>query len=237
VILILCLAPSKAVLGQTLPIITDRPDFTESPFVVPLGSVQLETGITRESANGVASLSGLEALLRWGPAVGVEFRFQPPGYIDGGAVQGYTDIGLGAKFELGAFGAWSLGAIASFSLPTGSFETSAGNVEPQLILAAGRDVNEEWSIGTQASVARLGEADGVRLGSTLVAGRTLTEKVAAFLEVAVDREPDTNFTSVLHGGFTFSVSSTLQLDLHVVAGVTETSPRHAVGLGFSTRFD
>jgi hypothetical protein len=237
VLLILCSAQPEAAVGQIQPLITDRPDFTESPFVVPVGSFQLETGITREAAHGVTSLSGLEALLRWSPAARIELRFQPPGYIDGGAAHGYTDIGLGAKVELGAVGAWSLGAIASVGVPTGSFETSAGTAEPQLILAAGREFHGVWSLGTQASVARIGEADAVRVGSTLVAGRALTERVAAFIEVAVDRESGADTWSVLHGGFTFSVSPSLQLDLHVVGGLTGSSPTQAVGLGFSTRFD
>ena len=34
------------------PITTDRPDFTESSMVVPLGSVQVETGLTTVSDDG-----------------------------------------------------------------------------------------------------------------------------------------------------------------------------------------
>ncbi len=236
IVTLACVLPAP-LHAQVAPIITDRPDFTESPFAVPVGSIQIEMGVSRETANSVTSYSGLEALLRWSPVASFEIRLQPPGYLDAGLVDGYTDVGVGAKVELGTIAAWDVGAIASVALPTGSSDTSTGSAEPLLILAAGRGLGDDWSLGVQASTAWLDEADGFAVGSTLVAGRAVTENVGSFLEIAVDRAPGSSAATVLHGGFTFSLSPTLQLDLHGLAGLTDAAPTHAVGVGFSTRFD
>ena len=67
---LLFLLPNSAV-GQNTEVaelVTDRPDFTESGIVVPVGSLQFEAGFTWESnAGDVRSFSGPELLVRWGP--------------------------------------------------------------------------------------------------------------------------------------------------------------------------
>jgi hypothetical protein len=234
-ILVVVLAIPNGAEGQVLPIITDRPDFTESPFAVPSGSVQIEAGFTTEVDDGATSRSGPEALVRWSPAAGVELRLQLPGYTGGGLGDGYTDTGIGAKIELGTMRDWAAGAIVSLGLPTGSDAASANTVEPELILTAGRDVGASWSLGAQASVTRHGGSDSHTTGATLVAGRTMTSRLSAFLEVAADQQPELATAAVFHAGFTFSLSPTLQLDLHGLVGLTETAPTRGLGLGFSSR--
>lgn len=237
VLVALSLASAVDAQGQTPPLITDRPDFTESPFTVPLGSFQLEAGLTFESDNGFESLSGPEALLRWSPLLGFEVRFEAPGYVDTDTSSGATDIAIGAKLELGAVSAWDFGVIALLGLPTGDDEVSAGGVEPQLIVTAGRDVGEGWSLGVQGSIMRPGKGGGVNLMSTVVAGRGLSQRVGAFLEVATERVSGGSVASLLHGGLTFSLIPTLQLDVHAALGVTDNAPDGTIGWGLSTRFD
>ncbi len=64
------LVPALAVAQGVAPtpeLVTDRPDFTESAVVVPLGSLQAEAGATLDRASdGVRTLAGPELLLRWG---------------------------------------------------------------------------------------------------------------------------------------------------------------------------
>ena len=47
-------------------IITDRPDFTESPVTVPVGSIQIETGAEYTRDNPASELSCPNALVRMG---------------------------------------------------------------------------------------------------------------------------------------------------------------------------
>lgn len=224
-------------LAQTQPLVTDRPDFTESPFVVPPGSIQIELGLTRRIDRSMAETSGPEALIRWSPARRLEIRFEPPGYLHGVSLRGYTDASIGTKIEAGQFGNWSLGIIASMGLPTGDEHVSANRLIPGLILAAGRDLSDAWTVGTQGSVARSEAGGGIVLASTLVVGRTLAPGLGAFLEVAAEREPNAPAIKGVHTGFTVLLSPLLQLDIHATRELGRAGGAHAVGLGLSTRFD
>ena len=207
-------------LAQAPPLITDRPDFTESPFVVPLGSIQVEAGMTRTLGRQLRSIAAPEALIRWSPASRLELRFEPPGYLDAEASGVFTDVALGMKLELGRFSAWSVGAIASIGLPTGDTEASAGRVVPEIIVATGRDLDNAWSLGAQASAARPNDGGGVTLAYTVVTGRALTQRLGAFVELAAEREPGAATGSLLHTGLTFSLSPSMQLDVHAAKRVT-----------------
>lgn len=46
-------------------LVTDRPDFTESAVVAPIGSPQIEAGITWIDTDLVDELSGAEVVVRW----------------------------------------------------------------------------------------------------------------------------------------------------------------------------
>lgn len=223
--------------SQTQALVTDRPDFTESPFVVPPGSIQLEAGLTMRFGQRPGETSGPETLIRWGPAKKLEIRFEPPGYVHGEALRGYTDLRIGMKVEAGRFRNWNVGVIASLGLPTGDEEVSLGRPIPGLILAAGRDLTDAWAVGTQGSVERSGVGGGVVLSSTLVVGRALSPDLGVFLEVAAEREPNAAAMKAVHSGVTYLLSPLLQLDIHATRELARTRGSHSVGFGVSTRFD
>src|SRR5688572_16888449 len=87
------------------PIVTDRPDFTESSVVVPLRRLQLETGFTQSWAAGSKSFTAPEALFRYGIAQKLELRVGLPNWTlqrDGSTSQtGWSDLYLGTKLQLG----------------------------------------------------------------------------------------------------------------------------------------
>jgi len=230
-------ACAQQVAAQARPLITDRPDFTESPVAVPQGSVQLETGLTLEHADGVRAAAGPEALLRWSPTNGIEIRLQSPDYVRTDAQNGFTDFGIGLKYELGSFASWDVGAIASVDLPTGHAALSAGGPQPALTVAAARALGEAWSLGTQLSATKPGDSGGVHLLSTFVVGRALSDTVGAFAELAADREPGGSGAALFHGGLTLGLSPSVQLDLHGALGLGGHAPDRIIGLGFSTRLD
>ena len=117
--LVAFVAVSPAAARQDAPLVTDRPDFTESALTVPRGSVQLETGLTVERASGTGTVSGPEALVRWSPASKLELRLAAPNYVTGEFVDGLGDVGVGVKIAAGRGAGWDLAGIASLSLPTG----------------------------------------------------------------------------------------------------------------------
>jgi hypothetical protein len=217
-------------------LITDRPDFTESPFTVPVGSVQVEAGLTRSAGDGLTFVSGMDALVRWSPLPRFELRLQTPGYVDTGDGRGSTNLNVGGKWVLGTFQEWSVGAIASVEFPTGDPRVASDGFGSEVVLTGGRDVGASSSLGMQVAVSDGGGEGGMTLMSTLVAGRALTRRAAGFVEVAAERPPLGGAYALLHGGFTFSVRPTLQLDVHGAVGMTDGGPPRSLGLGFSTAF-
>ena len=106
------------------PLITDRPDFTESAFVVGRGTVQLEGGGTYVDFGDESVTTLPELLVRWGITRTVELRFLTPTYawIDGpdGSDSGFLSTALGAKIALNdgdGDGFWGKTGAVSSSRP------------------------------------------------------------------------------------------------------------------------
>lgn len=238
------LAAASAYGSVTPDLVTDRPDFTESGVVVPKGSVQVEAGFTWEDgADGVRSFAGPEALVRWGLGDEFELRFGLPDYVslsNGVSESGLGDASLGAKLQLGPAGDWDLAGIFTVSVPTGDDAFTSDDWDPQFILAAGRDLNERWSLGTQVSLESAsagGERETVG-GATAVLGMGLDEegRTGAFLELAAILPESGTAPLALHTGLTRLLQDTLQIDVHGGLGLSDTAPDVFVGAGVSFRY-
>lgn len=236
VALLLTLSQRSAQAQELPDIITDRPDFTESPTTVPVGRVQIEAGATQEWGRDSDVIAGPEALIRWSPLSRFELRLTLPDYIDAGSASGFGDISVGAKAAFGTLGGWQVAGLAGLSLPTGENEVSSGEVVPEVLLTAGRDLSTSWSLGAQVSATLVNAANDVELGATLVMGTSLTERIGTFLEAAVSGPVGEPVAALLHHGYTLSLGSQMQADLHAGVGLTDTAPKFLLGAGWSTRF-
>ena len=243
-LVLLLLGPS----ASTQPLVTDRPDFTESAIAVPFGSVQLESGATSERAGGATTISGPEALVRWSFVRGAELRIGLPNAVAirtdaipiGDAIvpaqtlRGVSDASLGAKVELGAVAGWDLALIAEASIPLGDDAVGTTVASPLAILIAGRDVGAV-GLGTQAEVRWDRVLDQVELGGTAVVGTEVVPGVGAFGELAADLVED-RLGLLGHAGLTVAVAPLVQLDLHAGVGLTDAAPDALVGVGVSARW-
>jgi len=236
---VLLAPPYRAAAQERADLVTDRPDFTESPVTVPRGSVQVETGSTWERAGGVSSLTAPEVLLRWGSWGTVELRLGLPDYVRAFETWSRSDASLGLKVGLRRFGAWETALIETLMLPVGDAVIGADDgVAGQFILTTGRDLGDRMSVGSQVS-ATLGTGDSankVDFGSTVVLGMGLTDRVATFAELALDGLEDRGRALVFHHGYAWQVSPLLQLDVHAAYGLTDSAPSAQVGVGLATRF-
>lgn len=229
---LLLLLPALAAAQPTAPLVTDRPDFTESGVVVPLGHVQVEAGVTLTDGD---HLAGPELLVRWTPLPRVELRLGAPDYIDAASASGFGDPSVGVKVQLGPIAQWDLGVIASVSLPLGDDAFSSGSVDPEVIVTTAHPLGGRFDVGAQVGAARDGSADGWLGSGTLVLGAALSERWGAFAELAAT-VPERGGAEVLrHAGLTYALTPTVQLDAHVGLGLTEAAPASLVGVGVSIR--
>lgn len=167
----------------TGPLVTDRPDFTESADAVPFGHLQLEVGYTftydREHDTRTRTHTGPEMLWRFGLAPDFELRVGWDGYnwaetLGPGATragrpitretwdQGAADMSLGVKYKLFEQEGWRphFGVIAELGVPSGSAGFSVGDVDPGLVLLWAYDLEHDWAIAGNVGLFALREADG-----------------------------------------------------------------------------
>lgn len=235
------------------PLVTDRPDFTESTLAVPLGRVQIEAGLTftRDGAGGgrhEESFEAPEMLLRLGLAQGFELRIGAPSYAweDDGVldVDGLTDMGIGFKLELGEqSGARpSLAVLGELSIPTGDDAFSSDEVDPTLILAWAYDIGESgWSIAGNVGVSSLEDSMGDRFEeftSSLALGIPLTDEFSAYAEYFGFYRHDaaSGPEHFFNSGVTYLINNNTQLDFRVGLGLNGRADDFFTGAGVSFRF-
>ena len=195
----------------TEPMVTDRPDFTESTDAVPWGHIQLELGYTltvdKEDGNKTREHAAPGMLLRVGLVEDIELRLGWDGYsyeysretsresTPGGGTrtvttrdwaQGATDMSIGAKFKLVEQEDWipHIGVITEITVPSGSSNVSSGDVEPGLILAWAYDITDNFGIAgnTGLFVLRDGTHQFLQTTSSLSAAFAIAEKLGSYVE-------------------------------------------------------
>ncbi len=233
------------------PLVTDRPDFTESPETVAPGRFQLEAGYTFTRRGDDKQHALGELLLRVGLWHQIELRLGGNSYVwldspDGDA-DGFEDLSLGVKIKL-VDGSKRLeltrptvGVIVATTLPTGDDVLGEDEPQPEFILAMAWDLSERFSLGSNLNYAYASEDDDRfhQFSGSLALGYKLTEKWGAYIEYfgfvpASDDGPNASF---FDGGLTYLVTNDLQLDARVGVGVFNAdSPDYFTGVGVSWRW-
>ncbi|MBA3480424.1 MAG: transporter [Pirellulales bacterium] len=239
------------------PLASDRPDFTEASSTVGLGVVQLESGYTYTyDSNDVGSTkshSFPEALLRVGMlAEWFEFRI-----AQNYAEETTTDFGVSRTTETGAEDLylgikWGLTAqegilpemalMTQMTVPSGASAFTAGETLPGVVWLYGWDVNDWIVTGGQTKADRaLDDVTGdpfLEFSQSWTVGYSLAESLGAYTEwfVIAPDGADTNHTeNYADGGFTYSVTNNLQLDIRAGVGLNEAADDYFVGSGFAIR--
>lgn len=248
--------------GQEGPIVTDRPDQTESAMTVSPGLVQFEAGLSfTHDADAVGRLRRFTVpatLVRVGLLDRLEARLGFAGWQrveqgapgNGATQQGIADLDVGFKLRLaqerGA--APQVAVIASATLPTGQSGFSSERVDPTLLLAASNTLSERvslgYNVGAQWSTVDVGAADGrpvletaVRALYTLAFGLAVAERVGVFAEAFGELDLDRGGSNpvALDGGVTVSLRDNLQLDLSAGIGLNEAADDWFLGGGVAIR--
>ncbi len=242
------------------PLITDRPDFTESPVAVAPGLFQLEGGYTFSKDAGEDTHTLGEILLRIGILQRLEARIglnsfvvsTEPGEPGGGpstsqrrSVRGLDDVTLAVKVELlrpapSSPGIPRLGIIAGTSLPTGRSDFGADGLQPGVLLAAAWELTGRLGLGTNFGYAYLEDEAGRfdELSGSVAFGFSLTERLGTFAEyfgtfpVGSGRESDNSADA----GVTYLLGPNLQLDMRVGLGLGGPRPNYFLGAGASWRW-
>jgi hypothetical protein len=238
---------ARAQSGQTDPMTTDRPDFTESSEVIRRGGFQLETGMTLEGETDRSrAFTAPAALFRLGLGHRTELRFGGDGILvaDIGRrdrTSGYSDVEIAAKIRL--FNQDQIGVdlavIPILSLPVGSDGFSSGTYDPTIKITWARELPAGFGLSGNVNVSAVSDPGGrfyhdavsVSVGDDLSAGWGSYAEIYGFSRF--DR--DGGRAVIVNGGVSRPVGNRMQFDLEAGGGITAAAPDWFVGVGFAIR--
>lgn len=238
-------APNEPIEPGVPPLITDRPDFTESPQTVPKGMTQIEAGATFERSGDARATTLGETLIRVAAGKSAEVRIGIPSYLrvrDGGRANGLDDAFLGAKFALVKRDKFPLSVLVGSTLPTGSRRVAAREFSPEVVLASEVDLSKKIGVAVNLGTGRPSEGNGrfSQFFGSASFGFDLSKRVGAYAEVyAFNRtERGGKTQKFVNGGFTYAVNPNLQLDARLGLGLGNDvrGPDHFYGVGVAQRF-
>ena len=235
--------------AQAEPLVTDRPDATESSSVVAPRFAQFEVGLTTgDDADGESFTQSGGSLLRVGLIEEWELRLGWDGYQDGPVGAGAGDGLLGFKYRIAPEVREKFlpetALLVHTTVPWGADDFSSDKFDPSFLLAFSHTLNDRWSLGYNLG-AELATSEKANGGDTTLAsglysvalGYGATEQLGFFIEVFGDvgLSAETSSTS-LDGGLTWLFSDDSQLDLFVGTGLDDDADDWFLGLGYSIRF-
>lgn len=233
-------------------LVTDRPDATEAPTVVPAGSLQVETGALFTSFEKDNTLIEIytynTTLLRYGILDNLELRVgwnldEVQTTIDREATEAtnarFSPLLFGAKVAIAQEKGLKpeIGLIGHLFLPF----TAAKEVRPQYTSADFRFAfNHTLSekSGLAYNVGAQWESDDPEIAYiyTLAYGYSFTDKFGTYVELYGDFPEDSRANHFWDAGVTYLVSPLMQLDATIGQSITD-GQDILVSVGLSFRID
>ena len=230
-------------------IVTDRPDQTEAPVLIPPGSVQVETGFFFEQDRNqqieVTNITYNTTLIKYGVNDNLEFRFITEylgEYVKDSEAQatrinGFSPIAIGAKIKLAdESGFWPQAAlIGHINLKTGYKEFAPSYTAADFRFTFSHALSDRWALSYNVGAEWNGETPEAIFLYTLSFGYAVTDKLAVFAEGYSFFPEETKADNRIDGGFTYKITPVIQFDVSGGIGLSENAPDYFVSTGASFR--
>lgn len=241
--------PALAPAQESDPLVTDRPDFTESAATVAPGRFQFEMGYTF-TRSGTEELHNMgELLARLGILPWLEGRLGLNSFSvlrDPAADrEGLEDLTVGFKAVLNrketdaSRAEPRVALLVGTDLPTGDGDVGSSEVVPGATLAASWDLSGRLVMASNVGWAYAIDEDeryGQGLAS-LVFGYSVSGPLTAYVEWfgLLPESRGDGASHYLNGGLAWLLSPNLQLDWRLGAGLQDPDPNWFTGVGVSFR--
>lgn len=209
---------------------TDRPDMTESAVVVPLGVFQFEDGFVLE--NQKTSIDGVKTnthnytfsslLTRIGLLNNFELRLGGD-YISQAAMtnnirtnnSGFNNLLVGAKYQFmeEELEGQDFGIIMQFFLPSGNESFGPPNVEPEILLAAGKSLTEVISLSVNIGSHWNSQENQPAYLYSSSFGFSINESLDSFIEIYGETSKGNQLKSNFDFGFAYRPINNFQIDI------------------------
>lgn len=231
------------------PLSADRPDFTESPYTVDAGAVQLELSFVDYAKNGdEEAWTVAPANLKLGLLndVDLQFVFDPYVHVDDGTLtrDGFGDSQFRLKINLwGNDGGDTAFAFMPFiQMPTASDDLGSDHVEGGLIFPFATDLAEGVGLGLMFETDFVYDEDDdgydTEFIATGVLGFDVTDELGLYVEGIgiISTDSDVDFRSILGVGVTYGLTENMVLDAGVNIGLTGDADDVNLFTGLTVRF-
>ena len=217
---------------DTVILIGDRPDQTESGYLVPKGYFQFEDGFVYESENDRnTNISYSSILLRYGLFKHFELRIGTDyNHVKSSVnndLKGFSPLSIGGKIHVNEEQGWipQIAFIGQIDIAnTGGIDFLQEYHSTKMLLTFGHNLPNDLSIGYSIAV-EFPEQVNYAVGTyTLVAGYSITDKIGTFIEVYGDFSKYMTAQNKFNGGVTYLIHPKVQLDFAGGFGLSQYSP-------------
>ena len=236
---------------KTFELITDRPDQTESSAVVPLKTLQLETGFIMETDKAgdleIKSFAYNTTLLRFGLLKNFELRLgldylgekiTDDTFNSSGSVSGLSPLYTGFKVKIAEEEGWKpeiafLGGLILPFTATNDFrpEYSAVNID----FAFSHTLSERISLGYNLGAKMDGESAEPGYFYSLALNIGLTDNFCMFTECYGLIGEKGYAEHLADAGFTYLLLPNLQFDISGGIGINDNATDNFISFGLSYR--
>jgi hypothetical protein len=240
--LLCCVLISISIKGQEVPLVTDRPDQTESSVTVPQKHLQVESGFIFEQVTSHdQNISYNSTLLRYGLLDNFELRLgtdYTKMLTDNSDLQGFNPINAGFKSYIVKENGLvpELAFMLGLSIPnTGLEEYQHKNLVPSFRFAGSYTLTDKMGFGFNIGAEWGQEHTMATYYYSAVLGYSLSRFFGAFAELYgyLPEKADNDMRA--DAGITCLVLKNLQFDVSGGIGLNEIAPDYFVGTGISLR--
>lgn len=233
-------------------IIPDRPDFTDSPNIVPNGFVQIESGIyfSKEKLNSsnnaleISRIGVMGTVVRVGISelfeirAGGEYLFETEkSDVEKIDRKGLNALMIGTKFQfLSSEKSFADAALMlEFTLPFGSSDYKPENAEPLMLLSAAHELYGPVSITYNLGTQYQSSGDNYLNFYSLNFGISINDRFGGFIEHygLVDKQSSPKY--YMGAGINYTQDSNLIVDFSFGKEITPNANYWQIGAGFSLR--
>lgn len=241
---------ASSAFGQEKPeLVTDRPDQTEAPAIVPRGALQVETGLVfeRDVDHGVETDSWAynTTLIKYGVNENFEFRFITE-YLGetisddenpATKIRGFSPLAIGMKLKLAdEKGFWPQAAlIGHVNLRAGSKEFQPEYTSGEFRLTFAHTLNENFALSYNVGAEWNGFTPEATFLYTLSLGYAFNDRLGAFIETYSFFPEDAKADNRADAGVTYKITPVVQADISGGIGLSSNAPDYFLSAGLSFR--
>jgi hypothetical protein len=230
-------------------IVTDRPDQTEAPSIVPRGGLQVETGFVfeRDVEDGVETEGWAynSTLIKYGVNENFELRLITE-YVGetiddnenpATKINGFTPFAVGMKLKLAdEKNFWPQAAlIGHLNLRTGNKEFVPEYTAGDFRFTCAHTLSEKFSLSYNVGAQWNGFTPEATFIYTLSLGYVFTDKLGGYIESYSFFPEDAKADNRADAGLTYKFTPVVQWDVSGGIGLSQNAPDYFLSTGLSVR--